>query len=79
MLSFLWATARSKADVLEFYEAAASHLPPGKLLESGGAYKPQCERWRQEWVQSSFDRASIEDGSPGTAAAAAHLAAIGAP
>ena len=78
MLSFLWATARSKADVLEFYEAAASHLPPGKLLESGGAYKPQCERWRQEWVQSSFDRASIEDGSPGTAAAAAHLAAIGA-
>jgi hypothetical protein len=70
-LGFLWSTARSKACLLEFFEAAAEHLPRGTLL--GDEYDATCASWRAEWLAASFDRDALDavDDIQGTTASTA--------
>ena len=74
MLAFLWTTASSKACLLDFLEAAATHLPPASLL--GGEYNAVCERWRARWSESAYTQQCAADGSPSASAAASSLSGL---
>lgn len=70
LMAFAWATARSKAELLAFFEAATSHLPTGALL-SAHVHDPAS---RDRWLHARFDRADAADGTSAALAAASCLA-----
>jgi hypothetical protein len=74
LLAFLWMTASSKSCLLDFLEAAATHLPPASLL--GGEYNAVCERWRARWSESAYTQQCAADGSPSASAAASSLSGL---
>ena len=54
MLAFVWASARSKADLLRFLEALHMHQPPGATPLFAVDADPHCDSWRDAWLEQQM-------------------------